>query len=90
MNKKASTSENLINHQFKEYYMAELTNFEQSDDQKDKRLKYIIKEFNKIYELYGYRKFFNEILDYFFQFCLRENDPLISIQVLNQVEKYLH
>jgi hypothetical protein len=87
MSKMSPLSDNLVNHQFKEYYMAELTNFEQSDEQKEKRLKYIIKEFNKIFDLYGHRKFFNEILDYFFQLCLRENDPSISIQVINLVEK---
>jgi hypothetical protein len=87
MNKIGKTSENLINHQFKEFYMAELTNFERGEEHQEKRLNYIIKEFNKIYDLYGYRKFFNEILDYFFQFCIRVNDMTISIKVLSLIEK---
>lgn len=87
MNSIGKTSENLINHQFKEFYMAELTSFETAEEQPEKRLNYIIKEFHKIYELYGYRKFFNEILDYFFQFCLRVNEKEISLKILELIEK---
>ena len=87
MNKMEKKSKNLMNHQFKEYYMAELTNFERTEEPNDKRVQCILKDFDKVYELYGYRKFFNEILDYFFQFCLRENDLAVSLQVIDLVKR---
>lgn len=77
-------------HFSKEYYLRYLTDFSMGEEAMATKAKYIIGHFSSFFNSYREELFYSEIIDMFFGFCVRQNDPDANIEILKLIEQYVH